>query len=95
MSKLDKTAFHATQLHGTSGRSRGRHSQGGFTEIMDWDDLKPKPPKGVMLGESLETLSVGELEARIVALRQEIERVGRELAAKKAHEAAAAAIFKR
>jgi uncharacterized small protein (DUF1192 family) len=62
---------------------------------MDWDDLKPKAPKGVTLGESLESLSVGELEARIAALQQEIERVKAELAAKKAHEAAAAAIFKR
>jgi uncharacterized small protein (DUF1192 family) len=53
---------------------------------MDWDDLKPKPPKGV---------TVSELEARIAALHQEIERVQGELAAKKAHEAAAAAIFKR
>ena len=62
---------------------------------IDWDDLKPKAPKGVTLGESLESLSVGELEARITALRKEIERVETELAGKKAHEAAAAAIFKR
>jgi uncharacterized small protein (DUF1192 family) len=63
-------------------------------KIMDWDDLKPKTPKGITLGESLETLSVSELEARIAALHQEIERVQREVAAKKAHEAAAAAFFK-
>lgn len=62
---------------------------------MDWDDLKPKTPRGITLGESLETLSVGELEARILALSSEIERVQAELKAKKAHEAAAAAIFKR
>jgi uncharacterized small protein (DUF1192 family) len=62
---------------------------------MDWDDLTPKRPKGAALGENLETFSVGELEARIVALQEEIERVRAELAAKKAHEAAAAAIFKR
>jgi uncharacterized small protein (DUF1192 family) len=62
---------------------------------MDWDDLKPKPAKSVTLGEDLTTLSVGELEARIAALHREIERVQGELAAKKAHEAAAAAIFKR
>ncbi|HJU32584.1 MAG TPA: DUF1192 domain-containing protein [Hyphomicrobiaceae bacterium] len=62
---------------------------------IDWDDLKPKATKGVTLGESLESLSVGELEARIAALRKEIERVETELATKKAHEAAAAAIFKR
>jgi uncharacterized small protein (DUF1192 family) len=62
---------------------------------MDWDDLKPKAPKGITLGENLESLSVAELDARIVSLEQEIERVRRELAAKKAHEATAAAIFKR
>jgi uncharacterized small protein (DUF1192 family) len=62
---------------------------------MDWDDLKPKTPKGVTLGENLESLSVAELEARIVALTDEIERVKGELTAKKAHEAAAASIFKR
>jgi uncharacterized small protein (DUF1192 family) len=62
---------------------------------MDWDDLAPKPKKGVTLGEDLKTLSVAELEARIGELQQEIERVKGELAAKKAHEAAAAAVFKR
>lgn len=63
---------------------------------MDWDDLVPKKPaKGVTLGESLETLSVGELEARIAALKDEIARVEAELGKKRAHEAAAAAIFKR
>ena len=62
---------------------------------MDWDDLKPKPKPGVTLGEDLTTLSVAELEARIGALQREIERVNAELGAKKAHEAAAAQIFKR
>jgi len=64
---------------------------------MDWDDLNPKPKtaKGITLGESLESLSVAELDARIKSLEQEIERVRAELAGKKAHEAAAAAIFKR
>jgi len=62
---------------------------------MDWDDLKPKPAKQAVLGENLETLSVAELEARIDALKAEIVRVEAELAAKRAHEAAAAALFKR
>jgi uncharacterized small protein (DUF1192 family) len=62
---------------------------------MDWDDLAPKPKKGIALGEDLKTLSVSELEARIAELDQEIERVKAEIAAKKAHEAAAAAVFKR
>ena len=49
----------------------------------------------VTLGEDLKSLSVSELEARIGELQQEIERVKGELGAKKAHEAAAAAVFKR
>jgi uncharacterized small protein (DUF1192 family) len=61
---------------------------------MDWDELK-KPPKAVTVGEDLKTLSVAELEARIVTFTAEIERVKTELQAKKAHEAAAAALFKR
>lgn len=61
---------------------------------MDWDDVKPKAA-GVTIGETLETLSVAELEARIAALQTEIDRVAAELAKKKAHEAAASALFKR
>jgi uncharacterized small protein (DUF1192 family) len=67
----------------------------GQETAMDWDDLAPKPKKGVTLGEDLKTLSVAELEARIGELQREIERVNGELGAKKAHEAAAAQIFKR
>jgi uncharacterized small protein (DUF1192 family) len=62
---------------------------------MDWDDLKPKPPKAVTVGEDLRSLSQAELEARIVVLNEEIERVKVELDAKKRHEEAAASIFKR
>ena len=61
---------------------------------MDWDDVRPKPA-GITVGEDLKKLSVAELEARIAALKAEIERVEAELQAKRAHEAAAAAIFKR
>jgi uncharacterized small protein (DUF1192 family) len=67
----------------------------GKEHRVDWDDLKPKPPKQAVLGETLESFSVAELEARIAALKAEIERVETELKAKKAHEAAAAALFKR
>lgn len=61
---------------------------------MDWDDLRPKPAVTIAVGDNLETLSVAELEARIAALTKEIERVMAELSKKRAHEAAAAAIFK-
>ena len=50
---------------------------------MDWDELKPKPAKGISLGEP------------IAALQAEIERVKDNLVSKRAHEAAAAAAFKR
>ncbi len=62
---------------------------------MDWDEIQKKPVKAATLGESLETLSVAELEHRIEALKNEITRVETELAKKRAHEAAAAALFKR
>jgi uncharacterized small protein (DUF1192 family) len=62
---------------------------------MDWDEDKPKPKAPVTVGEPLGTYSIAELEARIAALTAEIDRVRAELQAKRAHEAAAAAIFKR
>jgi uncharacterized small protein (DUF1192 family) len=63
---------------------------------MAWDDELPaKSAKAIAVGDDLRTLSVAELEARILALQGEIERIRSELAAKQAHEAAAAAFFKR
>ena len=62
---------------------------------MDWDEVTPKPIKGIVVGESLETLSVAELQARIKDLESEIQRVKAELEAKQRHESAASAIFKR
>lgn len=62
---------------------------------MDWDDMKPAAPKVASIGDNLETLSVAELEERIRALSGEIERVKAELAKKRAHESAAAALFKK
>jgi uncharacterized small protein (DUF1192 family) len=62
---------------------------------MDWDEVRPKPKVGVAIGESLETLSVAELQTRIVELEREIARVKTELEAKRRHEDAASALFKR
>ena len=59
---------------------------------MDWDEARPKPQ--ATIGEPLSNLGIKELEARIGALESEIVRVREELARKKAHEAAAAALFK-
>lgn len=63
---------------------------------MDLDDLMPakKPASGATIGESLETLSVAELEHRIKHLEAEIERVRLELDKKRKHEAAARSLFK-
>ncbi|MFT3730108.1 MAG: DUF1192 domain-containing protein [Hyphomicrobium sp.] len=62
---------------------------------MDLDDLlPPKKPSGTAIGESLETLSVAELERRIKELESEIVRVRGELDRKKRHEEAARALFK-
>jgi uncharacterized small protein (DUF1192 family) len=47
------------------------------------------------LGESLEALSIAELERRIEALRTEIARVEAELKRKRDQSAAADALFKR
>jgi uncharacterized small protein (DUF1192 family) len=62
---------------------------------MNWDEAAPKTVKAITVGEDLKGLSIGELEARIRVLEQEIVRVRNELQAKRAHEEAAAALFKR
>ena len=61
---------------------------------MDWDEQKPRPAKAITVGEDLRTLSVSELEERLVELGREADRVRDEIKAKKAHEAAAAAVLK-
>jgi uncharacterized small protein (DUF1192 family) len=65
---------------------------------MTWDDDRQKPvgrAAPISVGEPLGSFSIAELEARIAALTQEIERVREEMRAKQAHEAAAAAFFKK
>ena len=62
---------------------------------MDWDEPRPKPSKAITFGGDLKNLSIAELNERVVALAAEIERIKAELQAKQAHEAAAAALFKR
>ena len=59
---------------------------------MDWDEPKPKPKAEI--GEPLATLSIGELEARIVLLKAEIVRVEAEIAKKRAQQDAASKLFK-
>jgi uncharacterized small protein (DUF1192 family) len=62
---------------------------------MDWDELKPRPKPAIALGESLATLSVAELDARIAALEAEIARVRVELNAKSAQRSAADDLFRK
>ncbi len=63
---------------------------------MDWDEIQPKKPKtNIAVGDNLSTLSVAELEARIAEFEREIERVNAELSAKRRHEQAASALFKK
>jgi uncharacterized small protein (DUF1192 family) len=59
---------------------------------MDWDEPRHQPTSPIK--EDLSTLSIGELEARVVALEAEIVRIKDALAAKRAHEKAASALFK-
>ena len=64
-----------------------------------FDEMDPfgAPPKKKLaheLGQSLDTLSVAELEERVGLLREEIERLEAARAAKIASREAAASIFK-
>lgn len=61
---------------------------------MDWDEAVQKSTTGVVVGEDLTSLGLAELEARIAALRAEIERVEGEISRKRAQQEAAAQLFK-
>ena len=56
------------------------------------DDLEPRNKKPTL--KNLEPLSITELEEYTEALKDEIERVKREIDKKKAHKDAASSIFK-
>ncbi len=62
---------------------------------MDWDEAKEKTAKGAAIGDNLDRLSISELDARIAAFEAEIVRLRAEITKKKAHEAAAASLFKK
>jgi uncharacterized small protein (DUF1192 family) len=62
---------------------------------MDLDDLVPKKPKAYELGQDLSKLSVGELQALIETLKEEIRRAEAAVAAKQSSRSAADAAFKR
>ena len=60
---------------------------------MSFEDL-PKKPAGILLGETLDLLSVAELEHRVGALESEIQRVKAAITAKQASKSAADAFFR-
>jgi uncharacterized small protein (DUF1192 family) len=62
---------------------------------MDTDDLEPRPPKSLKLGqEDLSPLSLEELKTRIVELQEEIERCEVVITSKQGSQAAAEDVFK-
>ncbi|MFW5679932.1 MAG: DUF1192 domain-containing protein [Pseudomonadota bacterium] len=60
------------------------------------DDDRPRPkPAGLVIGQPLEGVSVGEMEVQIGRLQAEVERLRAEIARRSDHRAAAEALFKR
>lgn len=59
------------------------------------DDDRPAKPVAHEVGQSLDTLSLSDLDARIALLRAEITRIEAARAAKQAAQGAADAFFKR
>jgi uncharacterized small protein (DUF1192 family) len=64
---------------------------------MDTDDIAPPPKKAKTheLGQDLSKHSVGDLQALIEALKDELARVERTLNAKQSSKSAAESVFKR
>jgi uncharacterized small protein (DUF1192 family) len=64
---------------------------------MDTDDIAPPPKKtkGYELGQDLSKHSVGDLQALIDALKEELARVEHTLHAKQSSKSAAESVFKR
>jgi uncharacterized small protein (DUF1192 family) len=60
---------------------------------MDIED-RPQPKPNMVIGENLDSISITELEQRIVSLDSEISRIRAETAKKQASKAAAASFFK-
>ena len=61
---------------------------------MDWDEARQPAKEEVVVGQSLERMSVDELTALVAVLQGEISRVEAEITRKKSIGDAAAAVFK-
>ncbi|SFL50849.1 DUF1192 domain-containing protein [Methylobacterium pseudosasicola] len=59
------------------------------------DDDRPREAVAHEIGQTLDTLSLSDLDARIALLREEIARIEAARAAKQAAQGAADAFFKR
>ena len=62
---------------------------------MDIDETRPVKKPEILIGESLDLLSVTELEHRITILESEVVRIRDTLTRKMAGKASAEAIFRR
>lgn len=60
-----------------------------------WDDDRPRKPATHEIGQALDTLSLSDLDERIVLLHAEIARIEAARAAKAAAQDSADAFFKR
>ena len=60
---------------------------------MDEEDVRT-PQGAIIVGENLERLSIDELDARLLALRDEINRVERIRVQRQSDKSAADAVFK-
>jgi uncharacterized small protein (DUF1192 family) len=63
--------------------------------MMTIDDDQPKIKAGLVVGDNLDAISVGELEERVRVFQLEIERLQTEIARKNQSKSAADAFFKR
>ena len=61
---------------------------------MDWDEARQPAKEEIVVGQSLERMSVDELKALVAVLQGEINRVESEIARKRSIGDAAAAVFK-
>lgn len=64
------------------------------TGVMDWEEPQKQPKTAMELGCDLDTISIEELEDRIVALKQEISRCEAAIQSKQVQRSAADSIFK-
>ena len=88
----DTAARHKGYRGGYRGTRRWARTIRDATSM--WDDDRPKPKAGIAAGDDLSSVSIAELEQRVVALVAEIERTRAEIDRKKKIQAAATDLFR-